>query len=302
MAVGIRIRGTFIDIVTTQLDFREQKRSRSAPLKPAEENEIDIVNDDDRLATWIHNATRINNRGRKIQAQRCAPEAVTHPRDWPRRNQCPKEVFCSCGAEFLPSALFCFQCGNAKQGGAQCATQISALEDAVMLDESQNFGVNNGKLPHSVSTYGEMSAVDDGFDQSDLDVATTFEDACGDKVADNITTLMICDIPCRIPISRVVGAIDDHGFANTYDLVYMPSVRGFQGTKHVRSMGYAFVNFKHPEDATAFSQAFQNYSFPNSCSTKLSYTKPARRQGFRANVKLHSKRESSSPGGLLTFP
>lgn len=115
-----------------------------------------------------------------------------------------------------------------------------------------------------------------------------------------ITTLMICDIPCRQTINQVVDAINEHGYAGTYDLVYMPPQKGFRRPKHSQNMGYAFINFKHAEYATAFGKVFHDYPFPHCSSTKLSYTKPAHRQGFQANLEMHSK-ERTSAGCLLTF-
>lgn len=114
-----------------------------------------------------------------------------------------------------------------------------------------------------------------------------------------ITTLMICDIPCRQTIQQVIDAINSHGFTGTYDLVYMPPQKGFRRPKQSQNMGYAFVNFKRPEYASAFEHIFKNFSFPNCSSQKKSYAKPAHCQGYNENLEIHSKLRLS--GCLLTF-
>jgi len=112
-----------------------------------------------------------------------------------------------------------------------------------------------------------------------------------------VTTLMVCDIPCRESIEQLMAVMDEVGFSKTYDLVYMPGQRGRQASRG--NVGYAFVNFKTTEWASAFMNIFQNIHFPNSASTKLSYAKPARDQGFAANYMMHSRK--NAVGSLLTF-
>jgi len=112
-----------------------------------------------------------------------------------------------------------------------------------------------------------------------------------------VTTLMVCDIPCRESIEQLMTVMDEVGFSKTYDLVYMPGQRGRQASRG--NVGYAFVNFKTTEWASAFMNVFQKIHFPNSASTKLSYAKPARDQGFAANYMMHSRK--NAVGSLLTF-
>lgn len=104
----------------------------------------------------------------------------------------------------------------------------------------------------------------------------------------NITTLMICDIPCRQSVEQICEVINQQGFANAYNLVYMPSKR----PKYMQNMGYAFVNFKTAEQASAFAEVFKNFPFPNCSSRKLSYTKPARHQGYEENLNRYTKQRA----------
>lgn len=110
-----------------------------------------------------------------------------------------------------------------------------------------------------------------------------------------VTTLMLCDIPCRRTVEQIIEVINALGFANTFNLVYMPSKR----PKYVQNMGYAFVNFKSAEQATAFGEAFQSFRFPNTSSKKVSYTKPARYQGYAGNLNMYLNQ--CAMGCLVTF-
>lgn len=120
------------------------------------------------------------------------------------------------------------------------------------------------------------------------------------KAAEPITTLMVCDLPCCLSIQEVVDTINSQGFANTFDLIYMPRPKGLRSAKvELRhNLGYAFVNFKTPEKALEFQGVCSEFTFP-SCSTKRCYTMPAVRQGYKANWKKHSRQHNS--GCCLTF-
>jgi len=110
-----------------------------------------------------------------------------------------------------------------------------------------------------------------------------------------VTTLMICDIPCRQTIEQIIDVINQQGFTSTFNLVYMPSKR----PKYVQNMGYAFANFQTSQYATAFAEAFQNFRFPNSLSKKMSYTKSAHHQGYADNVNRYIKQ--GAMGCLVIF-
>ena len=113
---------------------------------------------------------------------------------------------------------------------------------------------------------------------------------------------MLCDIPCRMSINQVLDAINQVGFSRTYDLVYVPSRPGSwrpKKTKSPQNMGYAFVNFTKPEFAAQFTIVFKDFAFPDSASTKLTFTKPAHTQGYEAHLQMHMKQRWS--GCLVTL-
>jgi hypothetical protein len=60
---------------------------------------------------------------------------------------------------------------------------------------------------------------------------------------EKITTVMLCDIPCRQTIEQVVAVLNVVCFANSYNLVYMPCNRPKYSQKI--NMGYAREPQKH---------------------------------------------------------
>jgi len=114
----------------------------------------------------------------------------------------------------------------------------------------------------------------------------------GESSATNepVTTLMLCGLPCRLEQEEIVDVINRQGFSKEYDLLYLPSPKEYRNKKASRrNLGYGFVNLKTPEAAVRFAQAFNGFAFPGCSSAKLSYTKPALRQGYDANYKEHLK-------------
>jgi hypothetical protein len=117
-----------------------------------------------------------------------------------------------------------------------------------------------------------------------------------------ITTLMICDIPCRTSEQELMHLLTALGFAGTFDFLYIPVKQ--RGRRHRGNLGYAFVNFKVAEDASRFAASFVNFSFPGCNSKKLSYVKPAACQGYDANMRMHSanKRFQKHQWSILNEP
>jgi len=166
------------------------------------------------------------------------------------------------------------------------------LEPALAYDAlplSYPPGLEPPSIPASMLAIHKPARLEEHLARTSINPAST-------DVTD-ITTLMVCDIPCRESIEQLMAVMDEVGFSKTYDLVYMPGQRGRQASRG--NVGYAFVNFKTTEWASAFMNIFQNIHFPNSASTKLSYAKPARDQGFAANYMMHSRK--NAVGSLLTF-
>jgi len=122
-------------------------------------------------------------------------------------------------------------------------------------------------------------------------------------VSQPITTLMISGFPYHLRSQELVDVINQQGFSGAYDLFFLPARANTKRTSQ-HNMGFAFVNFKTPEYATAFVRAFNNVAFPN--STKLCSIRPAREQGFKASIifnmnKYNQNLRSSQTGSFRVF-
>jgi len=304
----VRVRGTFIDIEPEVSP--QKKRSCSAPpLKDGSVDEVlDVSSDSQYIAQWIGRARllsdshintqhetfggKCDNREKENQFARIVNKTV-HPE---KKNRKGTTLF---GANSMPAN---------KVIGTVIGSRNRWAEDSDFLDPSPK----HSGWPGELAPDSKFKLEDHGPHQSRLNLdrsgpgkeSTTrwLEENVLSKhthdeiVADTkVTTLMICDIPCRQTVDQIIDAINHHGFTNTFDLVYMPSKR----PKYSQNMGYAFVNFKTAEHAMEFGKVFQNFRFPSCLSKKLSYTKPARQQGYAENVNRYIKQRAV--GCLVTF-
>jgi len=102
----------------------------------------------------------------------------------------------------------------------------------------------------------------------------------------NDTTLMISNLPFQLTcIDMLIWALDQYGFAGTYDLVYIPPK---QKAMRVRTdTAFCFVNFKSPEHAAWFVR--QPGGFASQYSQEAPSVSRAKCQGFSENLKAHLK-------------
>jgi hypothetical protein len=112
-----------------------------------------------------------------------------------------------------------------------------------------------------------------------------------DKANASGTTMMICDLPCRINRAMLTEAIDSIGFADTYDFVHLPCRYGHENT----NIGYGFVNFKDPAYAANFAVAFEGYKFEGFKSTKQCRVKVAAHQGFDGSLQQDVRKKTNRP-------
>lgn len=105
-------------------------------------------------------------------------------------------------------------------------------------------------------------------------------------IVGDVTTWMICNIPCCVTQEQLTESIDSLGFGETYDYLYLP-VPNHNGSS--KNLGYGFINFMDPSEGVHFVEAFQNFHFGETQSTKICEVRPARIQGLASNVR-HLKR------------
>jgi len=118
-------------------------------------------------------------------------------------------------------------------------------------------------------------------------------------VAANVTTLMICNIAGYMTAQHILDRVNEHGFADAYNLFYMPMPVTCSSPRKGSHLGYAFMNFKTQEYADAFVDAFQSFNFPKRSSKKFCYTKQARCQGFEAGMDMYLSNKGSGWLGIL---
>lgn len=117
-----------------------------------------------------------------------------------------------------------------------------------------------------------------------------------DTASPDVTSLMLRGLPCSCADALILKEIDEKGFKGQYDFFYMPRDRR-QPAKN--NLGYAFINFLVPEDATRFRETFEGHQFAqgSSSSTKKATITRASMQGtnnawthFKRSAILHSRR------------
>lgn len=133
-------------------------------------------------------------------------------------------------------------------------------------------------------------------DESDAESTHLDEESEVSVVSKEATTMMICNVPCSVNQQAVMEAIDSVGFAGAYNFVYLP-VRLWRRnrTKFTGNLGYAFVDFKHADDAERFAIAFEDYKFAGTHSTKRCTVKHAREQGFNASQAAANQSANGKP-------
>jgi len=209
------------------------------------------------------------------------------------------EDICECGTDFMPGASFCTMCGQANHNLFTSTKEFMSTMyiSEASTDQPSDFSETLSESSETVSTHSSTGLEIQLEPLLALD-ALALDFPPGLETQTEMTTLMVCDIPCRQNIEQLVAVMDAAGFSKTYDFVYMPGRKGRHQAQG-GNVGYAFVNFKKAEWATAFMNGFQNIIFPDSSSPKRSYAKPARDQGFAANYAIHGKK--NAVGSLLTF-
>jgi hypothetical protein len=95
------------------------------------------------------------------------------------------------------------------------------------------------------------------------------------------TTLMIRNIPGKYAQTDLIADLQDTGFGNAYDFLYLPIDKGTSN-----NVGYAFVNFVDPRVASAFMQAFAGHCFAqlHGSSNKRARISVAHLQGLEKNL------------------
>lgn len=113
-----------------------------------------------------------------------------------------------------------------------------------------------------------------------------FQEECESHPAQEITTLMIRNIPNRYIQQELIAELEDLGFAGTFNFLYIPLDKGTMS-----NVGYAFVNFVTKGWASKCIEAFQGYRFKRHRKTsgKIAAISAAHLQGLEANLAHYEK-------------
>ena len=114
------------------------------------------------------------------------------------------------------------------------------------------------------------------------------------------TTVMIRNIPCRWTAEDLLAVLS--GFIrHSWDLLYMPCKNS-----DVAHAGYAFMNFRAPQDTLGLFNAMHGRCWPNTRSSKICEVRYARIQGRHLLTHLFSHGAPGSTAaafrGYLAFP
>jgi len=129
----------------------------------------------------------------------------------------------------------------------------SCCRTSIRVGEADGLLLGTGNTSGSSATDADAPA--DSASDIDLDDA---QEILNNMMSEEITTLMIRNMPARLKQGDLVTQLDADGFAGTYDWLYMPSIVAVKSSAKAsvktkgRTKGYAFVNFITPEFAVLF--------------------------------------------------
>jgi len=99
------------------------------------------------------------------------------------------------------------------------------------------------------------------------------------------TSVMIRNVPCGIRVEVAMQILDNFGLAGAYDFFYLPI-----NSAKSANLGYFFVNFIKPEDATRCSELLTGHSFGSGLSTKRCEVSAADIQGYSCLVAFFKRK------------
>jgi hypothetical protein len=98
---------------------------------------------------------------------------------------------------------------------------------------------------------------------------------------------MLSNLPCRVTQPQMMTILDDLGFGDSYDLLYLP-VGKPSSKSGTSNLGYGFVNFKTVEDAQLCFEVFEGFNdwkLPSDKVCTVEWSRPT--QGLPANIEKY---------------
>eukprot|EP00811_Abedinium_folium_P034903 NODE_7744_length_1553_cov_12.003506.p1 GENE.NODE_7744_length_1553_cov_12.003506~~NODE_7744_length_1553_cov_12.003506.p1 ORF type:complete len:450 (+),score=113.73 NODE_7744_length_1553_cov_12.003506:60-1409(+) len=140
-----------------------------------------------------------------------------------------------------------------------------------------NEGSSAGKRSNHIRWHGRMR-----LPHCDVPRATNFVEPHGSE-AREVTTVMIHNVPNRYTRKALVRELTSLGYKGKYDFLYLPIDR-----RTASSVGYAFVNFRAPEDAAQFMTAMSGHLYQG-CKRRVAHATAAHLQGLEKNLRHYRK-------------
>lgn len=115
-----------------------------------------------------------------------------------------------------------------------------------------------------------------------VDLAAEFASRGEENTA--LTTLMIRNVPNRLTQCVLIQELGELGFASMFDFVYLPL-----DLRTKKNVGYAFVNFMDPCQASRCAALLQGHQLRKQSAAGKLVVSMAHIQGLEANVKHYEK-------------
>lgn len=287
-----RIRGTFLEMSTA---FSEQEkeqvqkgRSHSAPPLNKALSKVWHCN---HACGQSEPATAVADKNSRDNDQhRCMVESSTfsqsdHSTDVPDSDTMDEQDIgnnnkwllgkqCPCCGENM-SACACRETLFSEAGGMDnfmVDAEPSARSSVLAEDKDEH--IADG-LPNSVyegDAPGRSTLGDE--DDDDDDVCPKFNEG---------STVMLCNIPCRVGRHDLVKALEAYDFADSYNFIHLPKGKSRRYRRY-GNIGYTFIGFNTPDTADKFAKAFDDFQFPGMRSVKKCKVKLAHMAGFNAKA------------------
>ena len=154
-------------------------------------------------------------------------------------------------------------------------------------ESNENYGPDiEGRALRDMLKAHEKRGLPREYHHSRVPRNVNFQEECESHPTQEITTLMIRNIPNRYTQQELIAELADLGFAGTFNFLYIPLDKGTMS-----NVGYAFVNFVTKELASKCIETFQGYRFKRHRKTsgKVAAISAAHLQGLEANLAHYEK-------------
>jgi len=188
------------------------------------------------------------------------------------------------GSEAGSSQSTCLQ-GEDGSGEHKIGEHDNARHDGAEHDSGKHDRAHDGG---AMSSDNDLSVCHAAYPNSQESAASEADGL------DNLLTVMLRNLPCRLSREELVQAVTELGFGHLFVFLYMPTKHG-----HLHNSGFAFVGFDDPAVTRRFSEVMSGFRFASRRSEKSVVVAPARLQNLE---QLHAHFSGSRFGGTRVPP